>query len=118
VPRKYEMSWDKHQSRWTKMYKGVRHVVSCYSLGAPPTKEGSAEKANEWWRAKKAELNGHSARPTPGSPLAVQALLEAWAGQPLTSEVEAAAALLGFKEHFKDNAMPREVQEAALGPER
>ncbi len=118
MPRKYEMSWDKHQSRWTKMYKGVRHVVSCYSLGAPPTKEGSAERANEWWRAKKAELDGYSARPAPGSPQAVQALLEAWAGQSLTSEAEAAAALLDFEEHFTENSMPREVQEALLGSER
>lgn len=82
MPRKYEMSWDRHQARWTKMYKGQRFVVSCYALGVPSTKESSAEKANEWWLAKRAEIDGRSAKPVPGSPEAVTALLNAWMGQP------------------------------------
>ena len=58
MPRKYQMSWDRHQACWTKMYKGQRYVVSCYALGGPTTKEGSSEKANDWWRAKQAEIDG------------------------------------------------------------
>jgi hypothetical protein len=41
------------------MFQGVRHRVRCEDLGLPEelwTKEGSREAANNWWKAKWAEL--------------------------------------------------------------
>src|SRR4051812_35747781 len=50
--------------RWTKMYRGTRYRVSCAELGAVVwTKEGSCQKANEWWARKRAELDGAAADP-------------------------------------------------------
>lgn len=118
MPRKYQMSWDRHQARWTKMYKGQRYVVSCYALGAPTTKEGSSEKANDWWRAKQAEIDGRSLQPAPGSPAAAKALLDAWAGQPLESEEEVAAAVMDLMSHYEDRPLPDVVQKALVGPEK
>jgi integrase len=58
MPRAYEMTWDQRNSRWRKLYKGERYVVSCRQLNALETKEGSYRAANSWWIAKKAELDG------------------------------------------------------------
>lgn len=41
------------------MYRGTLHVVSCRELQTPPSKEESFEKANLWWRAKQAEIDGY-----------------------------------------------------------
>jgi integrase len=51
------MSWDPAQLRWCKTYKSQRYTVACSVLGAPATKEGSYQKANEWWVAKRAEVD-------------------------------------------------------------
>ena len=61
--RKYEMSWDGPKKRWVKMFGGVRYRVQAEDLPGVeiPTAEGSYRQANEWWRAKLAELTG----PTP-----------------------------------------------------
>ncbi len=50
------MSWDAVSRRWWKMHNGKRYVRSCRQLGAPPTKEGSYQVANDWWMAKLAEI--------------------------------------------------------------
>lgn len=101
------------------MYKGQRFVVSCYSLGAElPTKEASGEKANQWWKAKKAEIDERSQAPTPGSSEALSALLNAWAGRPLQSDEEVAAALADLVDFYKDHPMPVAVEQAILGPEK
>jgi integrase len=55
---------------------------------------------------------------TPGSPEAVPALLQAWAGQTLDTPEEAAAALLDLMRHYQDKPLPRVVVEAAVGPGR
>jgi integrase len=63
MARKYEMSWEGAPAfRWVKMYRGTRYRVSCQDLGSLAwTAEGSYRLANEWWRRKKAEIDG----PTP-----------------------------------------------------
>ncbi|WP_156513050.1 hypothetical protein [Planctomyces sp. SH-PL62] len=50
------MSWQPDKARWRKMVKGRWYFVTPETLGAPPTKEASAAKANAWMRAKLAEL--------------------------------------------------------------
>jgi len=40
------------------MHGGQRYVRSCRQLGVPPTKEASYRAANDWWRAKLAEIGG------------------------------------------------------------
>lgn len=58
MARSFEMSWIASRSRWMKMYKGKRFVISCKALGMPENKEGSYLAANEWWRKKRTELDG------------------------------------------------------------
>jgi integrase len=119
MARVYSMSWVPGRRGWMKEYKGRKYAVSCRQLNAPETKEGSCRQANAWWSAKKAELDGYVPAPTvPGSPAAVAALLQAWAGHALTTPEEAGAALLDFMHHFKDKPLPPVVVQAALGPER
>jgi integrase len=65
MPRSFEMSWDAAQARWTKMYRGKRYTVACSVLGGPATKEGSYQLANEWWRKKRAEIDGTQAAEHP-----------------------------------------------------
>src|SRR6516164_7280312 len=53
------MSWEPSRRRWWKMFRGKRFVVSCRQLGvAHETKEASYQRANEWWLAKKIEIDG------------------------------------------------------------
>ncbi len=47
MPKGFKMSWDKWQSRWTKMYRGKRYTVAPSVLNMPPTKDGSYQAANE-----------------------------------------------------------------------
>ncbi len=60
MPASYLMSWEPKSRRWWKQHKGKRHVVSCRQLGAPETKEGSYQLANEWWRARQAAIDGET----------------------------------------------------------
>jgi integrase len=75
MPRAYEMSWDDKQKRWVKMYKGQRYTVACSVLGAPDTKDGSRVAANNWWKAKRAEID---AKNVPRPPLPLEDLYRAW----------------------------------------
>jgi hypothetical protein len=102
-----------------KEYKGKKYAVSCRQLNCPETKEASYPQANRWWAAKKAEIDGYVPAPVlPGSPAAVGALLQTWAGQAFDTPEQAAAALLDFMNHFKDKPLPPVVVQAALGAER
>ena len=56
MPASYDLTWDTTNKRWRIMHKGQRYVVSCRQLGMPPTKEGSYQAANHWWRQKLAEI--------------------------------------------------------------
>lgn len=61
MPRKHLMTWEGHPHyRWRKMYKGTRYSVLCSELGIPSTqwtKDDSYQAANQWWTAKKLELD-------------------------------------------------------------
>ena len=94
MPRKMLMSWDGNRARWTKMYKGRRYLVTCFALGVPGTMQASYQAANNWWEAKKAEIDGYT--PAPKDTAAQQALLEGWAGAPLTPEKLATAVLMTY----------------------
>src|SRR4051794_11565020 len=64
MPAKTELTWEQGTRRWKKVYKGRSYTVSCKALGVPPTKMESYQAANEWWAAKKAEIdNNHSPHP-------------------------------------------------------
>jgi integrase len=115
MARVYNMTWVASSRRWLKEYKGRKYAVSCRQLGVPETKEGSYQAANAWWQAKKAELDGYTA-PRPGTAQAMKLLLEAWAGGPLNTPDEAAAALLDLMAHHQDKHLPGVVREAILGP--
>jgi integrase len=113
------MSWVAGSRRWLKEYKGKKYAISCRQLGTPPTKEGSYQQANEWWRAKQAEVDGYAllpALPKPGEPGVVTRLLEAWHGGPFQSQEEAAAALADLMAYYADKPLPAEVRQAVLGP--
>lgn len=51
------MTWDDGQSRWKKMYRGKTYTVVPSTLNRPPTKLGSYQAANDWWLAKRRELD-------------------------------------------------------------
>jgi integrase len=52
------MTWREDSKRWVKTHNKKEYVVSCRQLGAPRTKEGSRQAANEWWEGKLIELEG------------------------------------------------------------
>ena len=118
MPRLVLMTWVASQRRWTKMFKGLRYYISPKELGTPPTQADSLDAANEWWRNKQAEIDGYNRQPAPGSPAAVGALLQAWAGGPLETPEDAAAALADMMAHFANKPLPPEVAAAMLGPEK
>jgi hypothetical protein len=66
MPSPNVMTWEPVPRRWRKMYRGEVYTVSCRELDAPETKDGSRGQANEWWTAKRAELD---ARPKPVKPI-------------------------------------------------
>jgi integrase len=87
MPRVYEMSWEGPPAyRWVRMYRGVRYRVSCQELGAMVyTKEATGKVANEWWRKRRAELDGEG---KPGSAAAHQRMVDAFAGRKVSDPVD------------------------------
>ena len=57
MPVSYSMTWEPGPRRWRKMYRGKVYTVSALDLGVTPTKDGSFRQANDWWTAKRAELD-------------------------------------------------------------
>jgi integrase len=57
------MTWEPSKARWRKMYKGKVHTISCATLGCPPSKVASYKAANDWWVAKRAEIDGRTPVP-------------------------------------------------------
>ena len=55
------MTWNPRQKRWLKKYRGKMYSVSPHQLQGPPTKDGSRQAANQWWEAKKRELDDKQA---------------------------------------------------------
>ena len=60
MPAKTELTWEQSTHRWKKVYKGRSYTVSCKALGVPPTKLESYQAANEWWAAKRTEIDGNT----------------------------------------------------------
>jgi integrase len=116
--RIYHMTWVPRRRGWMKEYKGKKYAVSCRQLGAPDTKDGSYQQANEWWQRRRAEIDLQAAPPRPGTTEALSALLAAWKGEPLESVADAGAVLLEMMAHFVDNPIPPVVAQAVLGPAR
>src|SRR5579884_2006560 len=53
------MTWEPGKKRWAKMYRRERYFVVASKLNpANPTRDATREAANEWWLAKKAQLDG------------------------------------------------------------
>ena len=52
------MTWEGSKHRWRKMYKGKMYTISCEALGCPASKLESYQQANQWWKAKKTEIDG------------------------------------------------------------
>jgi integrase len=128
------MSWDPNQSRWCKMHKGIRYVISCATLGAPATKEGSREAANAWWEKKRAEIDAGG---KPAARVFTEAERVGFAAfgtgvedfhkdsagedaaevEEVIRKVAAAGRLTLLRELLAGKALPPEV-EAALAPDR
>lgn len=116
----YRMTWIETQRRWVKkvpvelrQIAGVTFVsVSPRQLGTAPTKAASWRAANQWWDSQLASWREQS-KPQPiepGSPQAIQTMLEAWAGKALDSEDERALVTLDLVNHY--DQMPGGIQRA------
>jgi len=60
MPRKFLMGFEIGPKRWRKMYKGERYEVYCSGLGLSEgewTELGSYQAANDWWLARKVEID-------------------------------------------------------------
>jgi len=57
MSKKSLMRWNVALKRWEKMYKGLRLYVVPKTLNCPPTKEDSLDAANNWYIARRSELD-------------------------------------------------------------
>jgi integrase len=113
--RVYHMAWIPSRRGWMKEYKGKKYAVSCLQLGAPETKDGSYQAANQWWQQKKAEIDAAS-RPAPRTPLPLEDLAAAALGSPPADFFDN---LLAFWSRWNTNGAiphdsPREMAERDL----
>src|SRR5262249_10221685 len=85
MPRKIDLTWEEGPRRWIKRYRKRRYLVSCRELRdmglhtGPDTKEGSYRAANQWWTAKRAEINAEFVR-TSRKPLPLEDLAASLVG--------------------------------------
>ncbi len=64
------MTWEPVKARWKKIYKGKSYTIFCTTLGVPQNKVASYLAANEWWIAKKAEIDSQTpVKPHPMAPI-------------------------------------------------
>lgn len=113
MPKQYEMSYEgAPKYRWVKMYKGVRYRVTCEELKAMMwTKEGSYKLANDWWRKKRAEIDGAEAIPGVADP--VRRTLEAYSGEPIADKPAVQRVAGRLASEFV--SLPLERMEAIVG---
>src|SRR5262249_47200763 len=96
MSKKAFMRWNVVLKRWEKMYKGNRLYVVPKTLNCPPTKEASVDAANDWFIARRSEIDG-----VPKSePTHDEALTNALIALP-----DAAAALFSDDQEQKDEAL-------------
>lgn len=119
MPRNILMSWEENQSRWTKMHKGVRYTVAAAVLGGNGKTDTTA-KANEWWTAKRAEIDGQPVEqePAPESPEAIVTAVEKFVGRPARTDVDFATAMIEMMVKYKDAPLPDEIRDAFLSKDR
>ena len=117
MARAYAMSWEQSKNRWVKMYRGQRYTVAASVLGGKGQLD-TYVAANEWWRAKKHEIDGVPQKIQPGTPEALQAVLAAWAGQPVETAEQEHAVILDLMANYHQVEDKQGLQHAILGPER
>jgi hypothetical protein len=117
------MGYIRSRKGWYKKYQGQLYQVSCKQLGVPPTKDQSMTAANEWWEAKRAEIDAQekaaTAKAHPRSDEIIEAL-EANLGVKFNDTDEAQAAFYGvILEHANGTGhLPDWFSEAVLGKAR
>jgi hypothetical protein len=57
MARVYTLTWIPARRGWMKEYKGRKYAISWRQLGVTESKDASYQPANEWWKAKKAEID-------------------------------------------------------------
>jgi len=114
------MSWDGKRGRWAKMFRGQRFTVACSVLGVPATKEASYQAANEWWRKKRAQIEGDKPASDP-----IREVLADHLQRPIAEQGEwenrladFASAIDQFQAEHRENGYSREEQTRILGKER
>jgi integrase len=86
MARVYHMAWIPSRRGWMKEYKGKKYAISCrqlnelYGPGIAETKDGSYQAANQWWDARKTEIDA-AGRPAPRPLQPAEDIVTAMAGQ-------------------------------------
>ncbi len=60
MPRKYQLTWDKHSKRWKKYYRGRQYY---FPFGKAKTDHDGYQDALDAWRQKKDEIDGELRSP-------------------------------------------------------
>lgn len=116
MPREYLMTWEHQRRRWAKMYQGKRYTVTPsvlskrFAVAVPETQDGSYQYANEWWKAKKTEIDAAGLPvPAPRTLLPLEDVAAAALG---VSPADFFNRLLAFwNRHKNDEADARSVAE-------
>jgi integrase len=116
MPRQMLMSWEQSKNRWVKMYRGERFTVAASILGGTG-KTDTVDAANDWWTEKRAEIDRTNST-EPGSSSAILEVLEKFAGQPITTEADAALAMSSLMIYYDNRPLPQEIKDAFLSPEQ
>ena len=105
------MTWDPKYCRWYKRYKKARYLISCRELEMPPTKAESLAAANEWWLAKKKEVDGQRATPTPATIKTLQMEYDwyEYSGDP-QAKVAAERLIEAQREYAKTGNIPDHIE--------
>lgn len=115
------MTWVPSRRGWMKEYQGKKYAVSCRQLNVPETKEASYQAANDWWRKKRAEIDGPATQARPDPRVQV---LEEIVGRPITDQEDLTNTLYaviaaGLESHEKGEPFfTRDQQAKILGEAR
>ena len=107
------MTWDAKYHRWYKRYRKVRYLISCRELKVPLNKAESVAAANDWWLAKKKEVDGQRTTPTPATIKALQLEYD-WYEYTGDPQAKAAADRLieAQRENAKTGTIPAHIEDA------
>jgi integrase len=109
------MTWQASTRRWFKKYKGTVYAVSCRQLRCPPTKEGSAAAANEWWEKKVEEIKTAPAteQELRANAFRVWSMVQDWERLDEASREKLVDALVGAGQYQKLKAQTEQVVASA-----